>query len=459
MNYKEAWTYLDDLQFFKIKLGLDSMAAFLDSVGNPQDNLRFVHVAGTNGKGSVSITLLSMLAQAGYRVGLYTSPHLSSVRERFRINDHFISENEFAEHATKIRESLDGRYITYFEFTTALALLWFAEQEVDLVILEVGMGGRLDATNVVNPLISVITNVSMDHEAYLGDTLFQVSREKAGIIKSGVPVVSAVAEDESRDVTEMTCRLRGVPLYLMGREFTIEDVADSGWDYSPLKQNGLRLEQLVCSLLGSHQKENTAQALAVVELLGEHGFQVTEENIRQGLESVHWPARLEYFCLEKDAGDSSANASDFGKKVLCHPGPEQVGLDRYHFLIDGAHNPAGVESLARTLKDDFSNRDIILVWGSMSDKDSTNSLARLAPICQQIIFTKPAGERSAEAESLLKELPDACVPMASCKKSVKEALEKAMDLAGESGLVCVAGSLYLAGEARTLLLGELINHG
>ncbi|MDH4321513.1 MAG: Mur ligase family protein, partial [Desulfobulbaceae bacterium] len=178
MNYQEAWQFLDNLQFFKIKLGLESMNGFLDSVGHPQRQLRFIHVAGTNGKGSVSATLLSILAAAGYRVGLYTSPHLSSVRERFRINDTFIPEADFAAIATEIREVLGERQITYFEFTTALAMLWFARREVDVAILEVGMGGRLDATNVVTPLVSVITNVSMDHEAYLGTTLAEVAFEK-----------------------------------------------------------------------------------------------------------------------------------------------------------------------------------------------------------------------------------------------------------------------------------------
>ncbi|MCK5232610.1 MAG: bifunctional folylpolyglutamate synthase/dihydrofolate synthase, partial [Desulfobulbaceae bacterium] len=163
MNYPEAWSFLDNLQFFKIKLGLESMTRFLYGLDRPQENLRFVHVAGTNGKGSVCITLLTMLVAAGYNVALYTSPHLNSVRERFRINNSYISKKEFARIAGKIINILQGRQITYFEFTTAIAMVWFAEMKVDLAILEVGMGGRLDATNVICPLISIITNVSMDH--------------------------------------------------------------------------------------------------------------------------------------------------------------------------------------------------------------------------------------------------------------------------------------------------------
>ncbi|WP_417912244.1 bifunctional folylpolyglutamate synthase/dihydrofolate synthase, partial [Candidatus Electronema sp. TJ] len=190
MNYQQAQQFLDQLQLFKIKLGLDSMQHFLARLGDPQQQLRCVHIAGTNGKGSVGAALHSMLAAAGYKTGLYTSPHLSSVRERFQINGAYISKEDFARLAGRIESVLDGRQITYFECTTALALLWFAEQQTDFVVLEVGMGGRLDATNVITPLVSVITNVSMDHEQHLGDTLAKIAAEKAGIIKTGVPVVS-----------------------------------------------------------------------------------------------------------------------------------------------------------------------------------------------------------------------------------------------------------------------------
>nr|MDA3786464.1 Mur ligase family protein [Deltaproteobacteria bacterium] len=222
MNYPEAWAYLDNLQFFKITLGLDSLAGFLGQVGNPQDTLSCVHVAGTNGKGSVAMNLLTLLQGGGYKVGLYTSPHLSSVRERFRINDDYISEEEFAAIATQIAAVLGDQQITYFEFATALAFLWFSRQQVDLVILEVGLGGRLDATNIVRPLVSVITNVSMDHEAYLGTTLAQVAFEKAGIIKKGVPVVSGVSADVSQEVVMARCAELGAELRLLGREFQHE---------------------------------------------------------------------------------------------------------------------------------------------------------------------------------------------------------------------------------------------
>jgi len=229
MHYNEAWSFLDNLQFFKIKLGLDSMTIFLDELDHPQQGMKCIHIAGTNGKGSVAVTLLTLLARAGYQVGLYTSPHLNSVRERFRINDTFISEKEFAEEATRIRNILDNRQITYFEFTTALAILWFKRRAVDIAILEVGLGGRLDATNVIEPLVSVITNVSMDHEAYLGNTLAEVAGEKGGIVKRGVPVVSGVEQNDfDRDgigarVIADICHKQRAPLFQHGQDFYAEE--------------------------------------------------------------------------------------------------------------------------------------------------------------------------------------------------------------------------------------------
>jgi dihydrofolate synthase/folylpolyglutamate synthase len=423
-------------------------------VGNPHAGLRFVHVAGTNGKGSVAMDLLTILARAGYRVGLYTSPHLSSVRERFRINDEFIAKTEFAEHASRIHASLAGQQITYFEFTTALALLWFVERQVDLAILEVGMGGRLDATNVVRPLVSVITNVSMDHEAYLGNTLELVALEKSGIIKPGVPVVSGVANDASRTVVERTCRLRGAPLFLLGRDFNCTPATETAWNYQPLRRSGQVLADLRCGLAGAHQRDNGAVALATLELLGRQGLEVPETVIRQGLAAVRWPARLEYICL--DAGDNVVGAQGFGRPVACPTGtgPMSPGLRR--FLIDGAHNPAGVESLARVLEKEHPGAGIILVWGSMEDKDAASGLARLAPLCQEVILTRVAGERAAEPAALLAVMSLAVQSRSRCLPVVAEALRRAIDLAGAHGLVCIAGSLYLAGAVRQLLVGGVV---
>ncbi len=444
MDYGEAWSYLDDLQFFKIKLGLDSMQAFLESVGQPQERLKFIHVAGTNGKGSVSANLLAILARAGYRVGLYTSPHLASVRERFRINDSYISEAEFASQATAIRNSLAGRQITYFEFTTALAMLWFAERQVDIVILEVGLGGRLDATNVVTPLLSIITNVSMDHEAHLGNTLAEVAFEKAGIIKPGVPVVSGVNADESLEVVERTCRERGAPLYLFGRDFQQDSTSAALWSFVS-SAGGRTITGLHSGLAGGYQLVNSAVALAALDLLGGKGFPVGDDTIRAALPEVRWPGRLEEFCLSEPELI----------EIDC-PGNADDRQNFRHYLLDGAHNPAGVESLIEYLqsRDDFNN--LVMVWASMADKDYASSLAAVAPLCRRLIFTRPEEERSAHPDVLVKALPPEYRAKALSVDGVAEALARARALAAGNDLICVAGSLYLIGAARTILLGEIV---
>jgi dihydrofolate synthase/folylpolyglutamate synthase len=446
MQYQVAWSYLDQLQFFKIKLGLESMAAFLAGVQHPQQHLKFIHVAGTNGKGSVSAILLALLAEAGLKVGLYTSPHLTCVRERFRINGRFISEGEFAAIATEIRDSLGSRQITYFEFTTALALLWFAGQQVDIVILEVGLGGRLDATNVITPMVSVITNVSMDHEAHLGTTLAQIAAEKAGIVKPGIPVVSAVAADVGLEVVNRTCREKGAPLYLLDRDFHIRRHADSSCDYTGL--SGRALTGLPLPLKGDHQFANTAVALAVLDCLRQQGFVLEEERIRAGLTQVRWPGRLEYFCL----------AGADGRLIDCPAGEGATGdgnLRRY--LLDGAHNPAGIATLVQSLSADFPYKKLICVWASMADKDIANTLNVMAPHCHHIIFTRPEAERSATAGMLQEILPAELRDRATGRESVQEALDYARQLAGADDLICIAGSLYLVGAARRLLLGEIVN--
>ncbi|MHB8149517.1 MAG: bifunctional folylpolyglutamate synthase/dihydrofolate synthase [Desulfobulbia bacterium] len=441
MNYQEAWAFLDNLQFFKIKLGLESMSQFLDSVGNPHRGLRFVHVAGTNGKGSVSTTLRTILTKAGYKVGLYTSPHLSCVRERFRIDERFISEEAFARQASAIRAALGERQITYFEFATALALLWFAEEQVDVAILEVGMGGRLDATNVITPLVSIITNVSMDHEQYLGNTLAAVAFEKAGVIKPGVPVVAGVGPDDSLAVVAQVCEERKAPLFLLGREFDAIRGPKGSWEYRGI-DHGHSLANLHCRLKGGYQIGNAALALAALETIS-GTLPVPGEAIRQGLLSVSWPGRLEYFCLED------------GNLVECpaESATGQPSLRRY--LLDGAHNPAGVESLRDALVSEFRYDHLILVWGCMGDKDVAATLIAIAPLAERIIFTRPESERSATPEQLAAILPEEERSKTLSAPTVKEALALATGMAQSGDLICVAGSLYLVGAARKILLGEV----
>ncbi|MEN8256638.1 MAG: folylpolyglutamate synthase/dihydrofolate synthase family protein [Thermodesulfobacteriota bacterium] len=437
MDYQQAWAYLDNLQFFKIKLGLDSMSEFLGRVGNPQDKLQCIHVGGTNGKGSVAMNLLTLLKAGGYRVGLYTSPHLSSVRERFRINDDYISEEDFAAIATEIATVLGDSQITYFEFTTALALLWFANQKVDLVILEVGLGGRLDATNVVKPLVSVITNVSMDHEAYLGTTLSEVAFEKAGIIKPGASVVSGVDQDVSREVVTARCAEMGAELWIFGREFSHEDNGDGSWTYQGVSK---KISGLKCGMRGDYQRDNSSLALAVCELLEGKGWPLGDNVVRAQLSKVYWPGRLEYFCLDEE-----------GRRL----NEETLTARGRKYLLDGAHNPAGMESLCTSLRNEFSYKRLICVWAAMADKDLGTTLAAISPFCDIIIFTRPESERSATLEQLRGALEDFDGEIFE-EPQVEGALQSAQDLAECEDLILVAGSLYLVGAARSQLLGEIV---
>lgn len=445
VNYIEAETYLNNLQFHKIKLGLDAMRSFLVRVQRPETKLRFVHVAGTNGKGSVGMTLLTILARMGYRVGLYTSPHLSSVRERFRINDRYIDKKTFAELATRIKDVLGDEKITYFEFTTALAFLWFAASDLDLVILETGLGGRLDATNVVEPLISVITNVSMDHEAYLGYDLASIAFEKAGIIKKGVPVVCGTEEDVTTEVIRKRCLELDSDLYLYGDAFGAETAGDGTWGWHGIKGllAGKDLAHLRCSMRGNYQVKNASLSLAALGLLEQAGFSVPTEEIQAGLLDVRWPGRLEYIVLNRKTRKQVDESADAGENLV-------------HYLLDGAHNPAGVDSLIATLKQEYSYRRLIVVWGAMSDKDLKQTVPAIGELAQRIILTRPDGERSAEPAQLLACLPAALQEKAELVADVTEAMQTAELAAGGNDIIVVAGSLYLIGAVRTYLVGELV---
>ncbi len=444
MTYAQVLTHLDGLQIHKIKLGLEAMQSFLDAVGRPEQGLRFVHVAGTNGKGSVCAALTEVLGRAGYRVGLYTSPHLSSVRERLRIGQTSIDEATFAELGTKIIRVLAGEQITYFEFTTALALLWFAGSKVDLVVLETGLGGRLDATNVVTPLVSVITSVSMDHEAYLGHTLAEIAGEKAGIIKAGVPVVSGAIHPEAMPVIARVSRERQAPLHILRQEFDYVGDADGSWTWRGGEPFGNRwiagLRTCRASLV---QQENDSLAIATLQILESKGFPVNEPILLAGLAEVRWPGRMEYF--EQLYPSATAQPPGGGK-----------GTKKIRYLLDGAHNPDGVKNLVHTVTAKFSYHRLIVVWGSMSDKDLALTLGAIAPLADELILTRPHGERSARPEQLLAYLGEEERGRVRCVAEVPKALLTAQEIAAEGDLLVVGGSLYLIGEVRHLLLGDLL---
>ncbi|NLX18446.1 MAG: bifunctional folylpolyglutamate synthase/dihydrofolate synthase, partial [Desulfobulbus sp.] len=295
MNYQEALLWMNERQQFTIKLGLATTETLLDRFGSPEKKFRIIHIAGTNGKGSVGATLLAVLSAAGYRTGFYSSPHLSDFRERFRLNNTFISAERCAELITALAEELpDGMQPTYFECATLLALLWFAEEQADVVILETGMGGRLDATNVVTPLLSIITDISLDHEQYLGSTIAAVAAEKAGIIKPGVPAIFSGRDHNALSVIQQRCRQQNSPLYLYGRHFSGTRSGEQTFHYHALA--GQTHSDLPLQLRGEHQVVNTCLALAALELLCQN-LPTRPDQWRTGLRQVNWPGRLERFSI------------------------------------------------------------------------------------------------------------------------------------------------------------------
>jgi len=410
-NHNNAYTaaveFLYRLQWFGARLGLDVPRRLAALAGNPHHKLRFIHVAGTNGKGSTCAMLESIYRAAGLRVGLYTSPHLVSFRERIQVNRKPISTSEVVELVEWLKPVLvefgPAEQPTFFEAVTVMALRYFAEQECDVVIWETGLGGRLDATNIVTPLASVITNIQFDHQRWLGDTLAKIAAEKAGIIKPGVPCITATDEPEALAVIQETALLQGSPLTLVTPAHT---------QHAPLRD-------LQLPLLGWHQRMNAAVALATVQVL-QAQLPTTPVAIQQGLLGVQWPGRLQL--VERCAG----------KKIL----------------LDGAHNSGGATALRAALEEYFPNTKPTLVIGVMQDKDWDLMCEILAPLAERIICTRINSPRSADPAKL----------SAACRRTnpaaevrTAESLADAFRLSEADAFVVVAGSLYLVGEAMELL--------
>jgi len=417
-RYDNALSYLYDLQKYGIKFGLSSTSNLLARLGNPHKQLKAIHIAGTNGKGSTAAMLSAILAQTGMQVGLYTSPHLVRFNERFRINEQEVDNLGIMNVFLRVREVVDEREPpTFFEMTTAMALSLFAERRLDWVILEVGMGGRLDATNVIQPQITIINNVAFDHQEFLGFTLGRIAREKAGIIKKGVPLITAVRQPVALAVIKERCLALAAPCYRVGQQIKVRARGKQCFSYRGLQW---RLENLQLPLAGRHQLLNAATALGALEVLEQLGrLHLTSAHVQEGLRKTHWPGRLEWF------------------------------NERPPVLLDGAHNNAGIVSLRKALQEEYTFKRLIIVLGIMADKDLRGMLHKLAPLADHIILTRPRYERAAEPESL-REMAGEFSSRIELIRSVRQALTKAMTLATSEDLVVVTGSLYFIGEVKEI---------
>ena len=411
MTYSEAIQFLYDLRLFGAKFGLENTFKLAALAGNPQDRLRFIHVAGTNGKGSTCAMLESIYRAAGLRVGLFTSPHLVSFRERIQVNRQLISEAEVVRLVGELQPLLKqfpaDHHPTFFEVVTVMALKFFAEQKCDLVIWETGLGGRLDATNIVVPLAAVITNIALDHQQWLGDTLEKIAAEKAGIIKPGVPVITAADEPEALAVIEKMAGEKSAPLIKVGQASSL-----SPSEETKKSETG---KMPVPPLPGEHQRLNAALALATVGALQSKIF-VNHAAIRTGLETVNWPGRLQ---------------------LVTRPSGQKI-------LLDGAHNVAGARVLRQALEKHFGGTGRTLVLGVLQDKDWRHICETLAPLAARILTVPVSSERTADA----RELAAACRAVNSTAEIVAcDSLREALGKIVSDDFVVVTGSLYLVGEA------------
>lgn len=412
MNYKETLDYINSVRLNQWKLGLSRTRELLRMLGDPQDNLKFVHIGGTNGKGSTSAMIESVLRAAGYRTGMFPSPYIEEFRERIRVSGEMISEEDLCRITGKVKAAADSMEDepSHFEIVTAIGMLYFYEKKCDIVVLEVGLGGEFDATNIIKaPEVSVLTNIGLDHTDYLGTGLGEIARTKSGIIKSGSPVVLYPNVPEVTDVVSAICAEGGCSLYTVDFGRIGSEAAEPGFQI--IRWDGRRYR---LGLAGAYQLRNAAVALTTVEILQKKGWNIPEEAVSKGLESVSWPARFEL-----------------------------LGTDPV-FILDGGHNSQCAEAVAESLDKYLPGEKITLVIGMLRDKDYEEALDILLPYACRCFCLTPDSSRAIYAEDLAALIREKG-GIAECFKTAEEALTKCFY---DSRPVLAFGSLYLAGEIR-----------
>jgi len=429
-SYNQALDYLYSFvdyslkhtsELVKAEFNLERMRDLMVMLGNPERKYPTIHVAGTKGKGSTSAFMASALKEAGYKTGLYTSPHLQDYCERIQVNGNPISHGELADLVDEIKLAVSRvPFITTFELTTALAFLYFAKQKVDAAVIEVGLGGRLDATNIITPVVSVITSLSMDHTAVLGNTLALIAGEKAGIIKNGVPVVSSPQKAEALQVLVETARKNSAEFFLVGRDLMFEAGKSSleGQDMQVWNKDGKRVN-FHLQLLGDHQVQNATTAYAGLQIARKSGFNILNESIQKGFERTFWPARFEIVCKEPAV------------------------------ILDSAHNQDSAIKLHETLDKYFPGKKVILIFGASEDKDVAAMFAEWKP-CLSLIITTCADHPRALDPQQLKDLADKAGILSESVQTVEAALDRALTISQRTGdIVLSAGSMFVTAEVRT----------
>lgn len=423
MDYQQAVDYIESPALPRGRYGLERLKQALELLGNPQHKVRFVHVAGTNGKGSCAAMLASVLKEAGYRTGLYISPHLRRYNERMQVDGVDISDDDLIRAAQRVKEACEqmGGTPIVFEVLTLMALWYFAERRCDFVVLEVGIGGKLDATNCIPaPAAALIAQLGFDHTETLGSTIEEIAAQKGGIAKPGSQLVMAEQEPAALRVVEQLCREQGCG-------FTVAD--PERLQVLSTSPEGQRLRdrtygELLLPLAGSHQVKNAANVLTVVEVLKGEGFAIPDRAVRQGIESTVWPARFERLSRSPD------------------------------FILDGGHNPQCVQAAVQALQDYYPGKKVVFLTGMMKDKDSAAMLAKMAEVAKAFVCLHADSERAFGAQELAREIENTLSLAAYPAASAQEGCALAQRLAGEQGVVCALGSLYLAGEIRAVFHRE-----
>ena len=416
MTGEDAAARIHEYAWVGHKPGLERTRALLGALGNPERSLKFVHITGSNGKGSTAAMLSSVLAAAGYRTGLFTSPHLYRFNERFQINGVPIPDEALARITGRVLEASEQfpEHPTEFELMTAIGFLWFAEVKCDLVVVEVGLGGRLDSTNVIPaPEAAVITNIGLEHTAMLGNTLAEIAQEKSGILKSGSHAVLYGQSDEVEQVVSRVCAEKGIPLTVTDR--TQMTLLSSGLEGQRFTYRGS--EPLHLPLLGAYQLENAMTVLDTVDALRARGWDIDREAVENGLAAARWPGRLEL--------------------VRRHP----------DFIIDGGHNPQCAQALAAALRGLYGGKKLIFLIGVLADKDWQSMVGEILPLAGRVLTVRPESERAEDAEELAAWIRAQGVPAEACA-GIDKAVDRAFALAAADDVICAWGSLYSVGELR-----------
>lgn len=432
MNYAEARVYLDEVSKYGSVLGLENMRELLGRLGNPHDDLKFIHISGTNGKGSVLAYLSTILSGGGYRTGRYISPTLFSYRERIQVDEQKIEKESLAHHVTAIAKVIEEMKAenagnpTAFEVETALAFLYFKEKDCDIVVLETGLGGALDATNIIKTTVmEVIAPISMDHMEFLGDTLEKIAMQKAGIIKPHTAVVSASQEPDAKKVLDHVCKENQCSMYMVDPA----QITDVLYDVEEQQFSYKNWKNVKITLAGSYQILNAALALEGVEELRRLGYHLSEEQVRQGLYRAVWRGRF----------------------TLLSKNPTVI--------IDGAHNPGAAKELKHSLDLYFKGKDLYYIFGVFQDKDYQEVIRLTAPLAKHIITVQTPGNPRALPANELKEAVQAVNPSVEAAQSIQEAVKKSLQLAKNEDAIIIFGSLSFLGEAERAVKSEEKNHG